>query len=305
VPRGRSEELKEAFLERLGSLRVWQRGDERAPHKPLLLLYALAGVSRGEDRLVSYAEARDPLERLLKEFGPPRRVYHPEQPFVRLETDGIWEVRTGKAAWVADGEPTSRKLLDADVRAGFPEAIHRLLAADPALVRRAAEVLLEATFPATLHDEILTELGFDMGAEGGWVFQARRDPTFRARVLLAYAFRCAVCDFHLQMDHAPLGLDAAHIKWKQVQGPDSVNNGLSLCTLHHRLFDRGAFTVNEKRRVLVSGQVVGESLDTALMRFHGNPVQEPREPEFLAGAEHLAWHGREVFRGPARGMPRS
>jgi len=303
VPQVHSEEMKEAFLAKLGSLRVWRSGDERAPHKPLLLLYALARVSGGKDRLVSYAEARKPLERLLKEFGPARRVYHPEQPFVRLETDGIWEVRTGKAAWVADGEPTSRRLLDADVRAGFPEAIHRVLAADPGLVRKAVGILLEAGFPGTLHDEILTELAFDLGAEGGWVFKARRDPTFRARVLLAYEFKCAVCDFQLQMDHAPLGLDAAHIKWKQVQGPDSVNNGLSLCTLHHRLFDRGAFTVNEERRVLVSGQVMGGSLQDALMRFHGRPVQEPREPEFLAGTKHLAWHGREVFRGPARGMP--
>jgi putative restriction endonuclease len=305
VPRGRSKEVKEAFLEQLGSLRVWQRGDERAPHKPLLLLYALARVSRAEERLVPYAEAREPLERLLKEFGPARRVYHPEQPFVRLESDGIWEVRTEKAAWVAEGEPTSRKLLDADVRAGFPDPIHRALAADPALVRKSAEILLEAEFPGTLHDEILTELGFDFGGEGSWVFQARRDPTFRARVLLAYAFRCAVCDFHLQIDHAPLGLDAAHIRWKQLMGPDLVNNGLSLCTLHHRLFDRGAFTVNEERRVLVSGQVVGDSLKDALMRFHGSPVQEPREPEFLAGSEHLAWHGREVFRGPARGLTAS
>jgi putative restriction endonuclease len=305
VPRGRSNEVKEAFLERLGSLRVWQRGDERAPHKPLLLLYALARVSRGEERLVRYAVAREPLERLLKEFGPPRRVYHPEQPFVRLETDGIWEVRAGQVGGVAEGEPTSRKLLDADVRAGFPEAIHRVLAADPELVRKAAEVLLKAEFPGTLHDEILTELAIDLGAEGDWVFQTRRDPTFRARVLLAYAFRCAVCDFHLQMDQAPLGLDAAHIKWKQVKGPDSVSNGLSLCTLHHRLFDRGAFTVNVERRVLVSGHVVGSSLEDSLMRFHGQSVQEPREPEFLAGPEYLAWHGREVFRGPARGISAS
>ncbi len=305
MPPDRSGTVKEEFLAALRNLRVWKRGDERAPHKPLLLLYALARISRSEDRLVSYAEAREPLERLLREFGPPRRVYHPEQPFVRLENDQIWEVRIPRAAWVAEGEPTSRRLLDQEVRAGFPEPIHRMLAGDPALVQRAASILLEAEFPETLHDEILTELGFDVAPEGGWVFQSRRDPTFRARVLLAYAFRCAVCDFHLQMEHAPLGLDAAHIKWKQVRGPDSVDNGLSLCTLHHRLFDRGAFTVSGERRVLVSGQVVGDSLEDALMRFHGQPVQKPMEAEFLAGREHLAWHAREVFRGPARGAAAS
>ena len=35
---------------------VWKRGSERAPHKPLLLLYALAKCGRGEDRLIPYAD---------------------------------------------------------------------------------------------------------------------------------------------------------------------------------------------------------------------------------------------------------
>ena len=40
-----------------------------------------------------------------------------------------------------------------------------------------------------------------------------------------------------------LGLEAAHIKWFQARGPDVVQNGLALCSLHHKIFDLGAFTV--------------------------------------------------------------
>jgi len=40
-----------------------------------------------------------------------------------------------------------------------------------------------------------------------------------------------------------LGLEAAQIKWFQARGPDVVPNGLALCSLHHKIFDLGAFTV--------------------------------------------------------------
>jgi len=199
------------FLERIKSIRQHRRDGRRAVHKPLVLLFALARASRGErDRLVPYAAAREPLRRLLMEFGPtPReKVYHSEYPFVRLQNDGIWETRLPSGAlFVAEGDPSERMLLDLGVSGGLPAEVHRALLEQPEVVRRAAAFLLEENFPDTLHEEILTEIGFHALEGGSWTFRARRDPAFRARVLLAYEFRCAVCGFHLQMDHAPIGLD--------------------------------------------------------------------------------------------------
>ena len=42
------------------------------------------------------------------------------------------------------------------------------------------------------------------------------------------------------LDQETLGIEAAHIKWHQAGGPDTEDNGLALCTLHHKRFDRGA-----------------------------------------------------------------
>jgi len=42
------DELREA----VANIKMWQRGDQRAPHKPLLLLYALGRLSQGESRLM-------------------------------------------------------------------------------------------------------------------------------------------------------------------------------------------------------------------------------------------------------------
>jgi len=62
-------------------------------------------------------------------------------------------------------------------------------------------------------------------------------------VLLAYEYRCCVCAHDLRMGGHAIGLEAAHIKWFQARGPDVVQNGLALCSLHHKIFDLGAFTV--------------------------------------------------------------
>ena len=54
------------------------------------------------------------------------------------------------------------------------------------------------------------------------------------------------------LEDTTVGLDAAHIKWHQAGGPAEVSNGLCLCVLHHKLFDRGVFTLDDRRRVIVS-----------------------------------------------------
>ena len=64
-----------------GQISVWKRGSQRAPHKPLLLLYAIAKCARGEGRQIPFREVDEALRPLLVEFGPPRKSYHTEYPF--------------------------------------------------------------------------------------------------------------------------------------------------------------------------------------------------------------------------------
>jgi hypothetical protein len=68
--------------ERFEKLNVWRRGDERAPHKPLLVPLAPAAYARGEHR-VRFVDCVAPLTALLREFGQSTRSYHPEFPFWR------------------------------------------------------------------------------------------------------------------------------------------------------------------------------------------------------------------------------
>ena len=75
---------REDILRRFQAFIVWERHGERAPHKPLLILYAIGKLLLGEERLC-YKEIEDDLCDLLKEFGPWRENYYPNYPFWRLK----------------------------------------------------------------------------------------------------------------------------------------------------------------------------------------------------------------------------
>jgi putative restriction endonuclease len=63
-----------AVLDRFDRLAIWKRGHQRAPHKPLLVLYALGRWARGDQEAVDrYKLSRDELEYVNRELS---RVLH-------------------------------------------------------------------------------------------------------------------------------------------------------------------------------------------------------------------------------------
>lgn len=286
-----------ANTSRFQELNVWQRGAERAPHKPLLILLALGAFSRGE-KVLSFAELEPKLAELLREFGPTRRSYHPEYPFWRLQKDGLWVVRTDRPLRLRQGndDPPRTELRDANARGSFDADTMQDLLDRPEAIAEAAQQLLEDNFPETIHQDILDAVGLSVDRFTVAVRRAR-DPNFRSAVLVAYQYRCAMCGLDLRVGTLTVGLEAAHIKWHQARGPDSVDNGIAFCSMHHKLFDVGAFTVAEDHRLLVSEQVNGsQAVDDVLLRHHGQSMAVPRRAEELPRPEFLRWHLSEVFK---------
>ena len=99
----------------------------------------------------------------------------------------------------------------------------------------------------------------------------------------------------------PVALEAAHIRWHQAGGPDLEVNGLALCSLHYKLFDRGAFTLSNDLEVLVSDDANGTAgFHEWLMRFHGEKLNFPQREAYYPGENYTRWHVREVFKGEYR-----
>lgn len=131
---------------------------------------------------------------------------------------------------------------------------------------------------------------------------AKRDSSFRDAVVSVWGHSCAFCGYSVQLDRSDLGLEAAHIRWVQFGGPDAVNNGLACCSIHHQAMDRGAISVSDDGRVLVSSRVYGAAgLESNFVAIHGMPLRAPNQKSAAPKAAFLNWHRKEVFRGEARG----
>lgn len=296
------------FFQLIDELSVWRSGDQRAAHKPMLLLLALARQQRGEARLARYEQdIRDQLKKLLRSFGQPRKRLHPEYPFWYLRNDDLWEIPDEDLARVTGGggSPTDRRLRDAGVRGGLPRDAERLLSRRPELIVQAAQRILHGHFAPGLHELICEEVGLNRSVETNLPTERRqRDPHFRHAVLTAYERRCAICDFDMRIDDDLVALEAAHIKLHAAGGPDVVPNGLALCTLHHRTFDRGAIGLDPAAdgfRLVVSESVNGQSEPLRrLLAQHGRPIREPQRSCQRPRHDFVDWHRRVVFRGSPR-----
>lgn len=289
------EELRGLFSD----LGVWQRAGERAPYKPLLLLYTLGRYASGYTRLITFEDLDKDLLPLFRTFGPPRSKYSTVYPFWYLQNDGVWELDGAEGLMVREGksgEPTKSSLLAAGTSGGLTPSIFSDISSDPRLLWDIAGDLLEAHFPESLHEEILEAVGLiSIHAP----VSAKRDPKFRQHVLVAYGYRCTVCGFDARLGDSLVGVEAAHIKWHQAGGPSTVDNGLAMCSLHHKLFDRGAFTLTQDRKIEVSQEVNGGPATTQFVAsFHTHLIAAPHNPAQLPSPDFIEWHRNEVFREP-------
>lgn len=301
------------ILNRFQKLTLWSKNGFRAPHKPLLALWAIGRCLAGKPRLVSFEEVDQGLSVLLKSFAPRRRGKPDTQdPFWRMRNDGVWQVPDEGLMPPRPGNKAYRKDLFAmDIHGGLLEEDYEALRKDPGLAWRLVNSLLNAHFTETLHDAILTSIGIGSTAlafqdvpppPDDYVYsrRLRRNARFRHIVLDAYRSQCAVCRFAVRDGPTPYALEAAHIKWHQARGPDEIPNGLALCALHHRLFDGGVFTLLPgDYRVAVASVASGDGFDEWLGRFDGKPLDVmPDKGCQLPDPGFLAWHRRWVFRSP-------
>ena len=306
------DELQSLFAD----LKVWHAQGWRAPHKPLLALWAIGRCLRNEARLAPYDEVARELGNLLRRFGPPRKRVNPDLPFWHLRRDSVWEVpEANRITETLSGHAHIGSLRREGAQGGLPADVFLALRQDRVTALDIAYSLLDAHFPDTLHDDILRAVGISAGyaepatrdfvdGEGTGrdfeqVRRRTRDPAFSKAVLDAYGERCAVCAFSVRLHDAPVALDAAHIKWHRAGGRDrdKVSNGLSLCALHHRLFDVGAFTLSPKYTVITAPAAVGLGRDQSLEQFSRCSILLPEKTRDYPDGKSLKWHHREVF-GP-------
>jgi putative restriction endonuclease len=290
------------------------------------LLYALGRFQQDAAGELRYSAVEEDLQRLLTEYGPPNRTT-PAYPFHHLVSDGVWEVRTDRGP----GSPGSsvRELRDVGAAGRLAPELRAALRREPSLLGRMARILLDLHFPPSLHGDLCETVGLELEpTEAGRLsaVRRRRDPRMRELVLTAYEYQCAFCGYDGRIGAVPVGLEAAHVRWWAFDGPDDVENGLCLCSLHHKLFDKGVLGIGwgsprsseaesggeagrggeaERgggHRILVSQRFVGHSPAARehVIALAGRPLIGPQPGAHPVATVHRSWHTSQVFHGSPR-----
>ncbi len=295
-------------LDRFAGINVWKRGGERAPHKPLLILDALARLQRGEPRLTPFRGAsKSHCGNFSVDFGPPRKSFHPEYPFWHLQSDGIWDHPPDRGT---QGGPRTtfatrtthqsrcwcgRQARKVDFRMICLSYLRlRVRNSSIGSPNRSSKT----SGSRRIYEDILDAVGLP------WVTVARKArarpgvPQHHSPHLRA---RCAVCGYDGMLGNTDLGIEAAHVRWHAAGGSDTEDNGIALCSFHHKVFDRGAIGFDNTRRILISQHVRGsERIQELLLRHFGAQLRPPQSGQPVPAPLNIRWHRKEVFREPAR-----
>ena len=116
---------------------------------------------------------------------------------------------------------------------------------------------------------------------------------FRKTVLSSYENKCCVC----QNDLSQLLIASHIIPWSESKKKRiDPQNGLSLCSLHDKAFDKGLLGFKEDYRILVSSFVKkskSEFVRQAITDYENSSLIPPSR--FLTSPENLLWHQRNIF----------
>lgn len=121
-----------------------------------------------------------------------------------------------------------------------------------------------------------------------------RDVAFRRHVRNAYGNTCAVTGLRLINGGGRPEVEAAHIRPVEVDGPDTVRNGIALTGTAHWLFDRGLMSFTDDYTIMLSPSGMPDELGK-LIRPERRLLL-PANPDLRPHPTYLAWHRDNCFK---------
>ena len=335
-----NEKLRK-IVDRFLKIKTHGGNNNPSPHKPLLLIWAISKCLQDQfsldtwqqsllphnfnkdvtkleatsKRLMPYSYYKEIVEKELSPFSMFKTKIRIDMPYWYLTFDGVWEWNISTDLIPAHTGRQPIKQYYRSSSAGLLEDDYNAISANPGLGLSLIYSLLDKFFPVTLHEDIidaahvpvheLQSLETKDGQSQETIERKVRSSIFRKKVIEAYTKQCAVCRHSVWIsDHenlSPLALEAAHIKSHCWSGPDEICNGLALCSTHHALFDRGAYTlkpVSDNNYVmLVSDKVFVRTNDIWLAQYNNSTLHLPQYQEQRPNPEYVEWHTQFVFKG--------
>ena len=115
---------------------------------------------------------------------------------------------------------------------------------------------------------------------------------FRQALLNVYNSSCAVCGLTY-----PIALEATHIiPWSENESERlNIKNGLLLCSVHHKLFDAGAFVINDDYSISVNNNIIEYPAQSnydhkMLTEFDGGLLNLPQKTQHYPDLRFIQTH---------------
>lgn len=303
---------------------------EKAPHKPILLLTVIQAY---EIKLLTTNQIfiSPELTSLFKSnwnlFVTSNHTLGFALPFFHLKNEkgDWWELvaNPGCESWVQNGKLTTFANLSAAVSyAQIDPNLTELLKNEPTrnVLRR---TLLDKYFPneATYQiagtDNHLAALKREMLEESPAEYRAKlkdlktrldpetyqievyaRDTLFRREIVRLYDDTCCITGVRVAAPYAFSMVDACHIVPFYKTFNNHPTNGIALCPNLHRAFDKGAISIDNNYRVVVSDTFVeNENSEYSLKALSEKQITLPMDGRYLPELEAFAWHRKHTFKG--------
>ena len=120
-----------------------------------------------------------------------------------------------------------------------------------------------------------------------------RNRKFRQQILSAYDRRCAFTGLRLLNGGGRPEVEAAHIVPVELNGSDSIRNGLALSGTAHWMFDRGLLSLADDMTILKSRHL---NYDVDHLLNKDGKAIIPKERWLQPHPKNLEWHRANRFK---------
>lgn len=159
-----------------------------------------------------------------------------------------------------------------------------------------SEKLLSEYQAQDIEEDITTKQTIKQGEDKVRKIKTRINQNFFREVILSNYFRtCAICGLNISEL-----LIASHVIPWSLNQKERLNpqNGICLCALHDKAFDRGFISISSDYRIILSPQLIDEQNHTYFPMYFGKyknaSINLP--DKFLPSPEFLTFHLEHIFR---------
>jgi putative restriction endonuclease len=298
------------YVQKFGSLRVARLKGALAPHKPILLLSVIEGISKGDIR-ENKVFITPELVATFKDYWH-QLVVHSNftsnfsLPFYHLKSDEFWQLQTligREIVLTSSNSIKSFSYLKQVVDFAFMDEDLWSLLSNQHTRKVLKQTLLSTYFSNTdlepanhLIGEIINQILHEpsaaykikaMNYDDEEVFI--RSGVFKKEIPKIYNYTCSISGMRIISDSEIQMIDACHIVPFSESHDDTITNGISLCPNLHRAFDRGLISLDSDYRVLIKPFSEQENI-YSIKQFEGKQILLPKTKEYYPSQENLAAH---------------